>query len=118
MDVEEFVEMAASMKQAAEQLKAAHDQVAALAAQNAVLMSNVERSRNYLCLPDFLNMSELCNWLNVSYPTLKPIVDLPGFPKIPIGVGAEFRFPKEAVREWLLRNATEPKIRKLLGRVA
>ena len=118
MDVADFVAMAASMQQAAKQLKEAQDQVATLAEQNAVLMSNVERSRNYLCLPDYLNMSELCNWLNVSYPTLKPIVELPGFPKIPIGVGAEFRFPKEAVREWFLRNATEPKISKLLGRIA
>lgn len=118
MDIAEFVTMAEGLAKATDQLQQLQQQVAEVFKQNEALIGAENRARNYHCLPDFLNMSELCKWFGVSYKTMKPFVDLPDFPKIPIGVGAEFRFPKEAVRQWFLKNANDARIYKLLHKIA
>lgn len=110
MDINEFAVMAQALSTAAEQLRKVQGDIAEVVKQNAAIMSGAERSRNYLCLPDFLNMKELCAWFNISYSSMKPLVDLPDFPKIPIGTSrSEFRFPKEAVKEWVSHNMNSDK---------
>ena len=119
MEIAELITLADGLSRAADQLQRLQQQVAEVFEQNVALMTADERERNYLCLPDYLNMTELCKWFGVSHKTMKAFVDYPDFPKIPIGVGAGFRFPKEAVRQWFLeRSRDDEKINGLLNRIA